>query len=414
MGGLRYYTIFILYIYLHQTVNAENNNINEESLLTKYAKLFKQRRYEDIVTDIRHIFKERTQNGVKDDQKLNELITDVTTAIGLLKTKLVKLDKDGVLTLDPEPILNENRYKRSVDNETVEDANNVSLENVTETDSGITDTTDKIESVTEESLKVNNNTSEVNVTNDTDDGPMPTRRSWPIKDVAPPFIYEITPSNRYDITPQSNYEVTPQSRIDVTPSNYDVTSQSKFDVTPQSIFDMTTQSNYAVKPQAKYDVTPQSKYYDVTPKSTIVDITPKSRIVDVTPKSRYDMASHLANDIANPKMDVQSRIKGKLISYLEDTFNDIEKKISPLSQIKATLSSNSEYRIGYIIANIDTLDVNLKKWKNNMLVNQHTWDDETILNLFDKIKATNAVTTSLIESLKRQLPGSKELNHFAK
>ncbi|XP_022833992.1 uncharacterized protein LOC111361813 [Spodoptera litura] len=359
MARLRYYFVFILYISLHQAVNAEENNLSSESLLTKYANLFKQRRYNDIVTNIRSLFKERSQSEAK-DKKLDELISDATSALDSVKTKLEKLDKDDVLTLDPQPTAKENRYKRSIDNETIDEVNSASVENVTEAESDTTETTDKIETITDsiEVLNVKNDTSDqlLNVTNDVDDELTPTRRSWPIGEVVPPSKYETAPPIRYDITPLSRYDVTP-------PSRYEVTS--------------------------------------------------KSRVADVTPHSTIDVAHHSANDvIPNPKIDVQSRIKDKLISYLEETFNDIERKISPLTHIKAALSNNNEYRIGYIIANIDTLAINLNKWKNNMVANQDSWSEETILDLFDKIKATNGVTTSLIESLKRQLPGSKELNRF--
>lgn len=99
-----------------------------------------------------------------------------------------------------------------------------------------------------------------------------------------------------------------------------------------------------------------------------------------------------------------SRVKDKLLSYLEDTFNEVERKIKPLTNIKIALSNDDHYRIGYIIATIDTLEVNLKKVKNDMNLHQNVWDDEKILDLFDKIKATNNVATKLIESLKKYLP----------
>lgn len=99
-----------------------------------------------------------------------------------------------------------------------------------------------------------------------------------------------------------------------------------------------------------------------------------------------------------------SRVKDKLLSYLEDIFNDVERKIRPLTNIKIALSNDDHYRIGYIIATLDTLEVNLKKMRSDMRLHHHYWDDEKVLDLFDRIKATNAVATSLIESLKKYLP----------
>lgn len=105
-------------------------------------------------------------------------------------------------------------------------------------------------------------------------------------------------------------------------------------------------------------------------------------------------------------MTKTSKIKDKLLSYLEDTFNEVERKIQPLTNIKIALSNDDHYKIGYIVATIDTLEVNLKKMRNDMNLHQSdpNWDDEKILDLFDRIKSTNSVVTSLIELLKKYLP----------
>lgn len=117
-----------------------------------------------------------------------------------------------------------------------------------------------------------------------------------------------------------------------------------------------------------------------------------------------NLQSNLQSNTNPQFVKTTSRVKDKLLSYLEDTFNEVERKIKPLANIKIALSNDDHYRIGYIIATIDTLEVNLKKMKNDMNLHQHLWGDEKILDLFDRIKATNTVATSLIESLKKYLP----------
>ncbi|KAH9627729.1 hypothetical protein HF086_017272 [Spodoptera exigua] len=131
-------------------------------------------------------------------------------------------------------------------------------------------------------------------------------------------------------------------------------------------------------------------------------------------KSTDDLDAQTRRAIPALEYQPQSRIKGKLLSYLEETFDEIDRKIKPLTNIKIALSNNNEYRIGYIIATIDTMQVNLKKWKENTRVNQHKWNDEKILDVFDRIKATNKVTTNLIETLKRHLSEGKETKVFKK
>ena len=134
---------------------------------------------------------------------------------------------------------------------------------------------------------------------------------------------------------------------------------------------------------------------------TIEDIIKNN---DTTVTGRRMMPMHMGP--VPEYVTTTSRVKDKLLSYLEDTFNEVERKIKPLTNIKIALSNDDHYRIGYIIATIDTLEVNLKKLKNDMNLHQHDWDDEKILDLFDRIKATNTVTTTLIESLKKYLPRS--------
>nr|XP_021195898.2 uncharacterized protein LOC110380280 [Helicoverpa armigera] len=99
-----------------------------------------------------------------------------------------------------------------------------------------------------------------------------------------------------------------------------------------------------------------------------------------------------------------TKMKAKLLSYLEDTFAEVEMKIKPLTSIKIKLSNDNIYKIGYIIATIDTLEVNLKKMRTDMGLNQDLWSDEKIIELFDRIKAASTAATRLIDTLRKYLP----------
>ncbi|KAJ8704844.1 hypothetical protein PYW08_012164 [Mythimna loreyi] len=136
------------------------------------------------------------------------------------------------------------------------------------------------------------------------------------------------------------------------------------------------------------------------------NVTVKMEVLRVKNETDTNISGRRMMQFPSPPKYVTttSRVKDKLLSYLEDTFNEVERKIKPLTNIKIALSNDDHYRIGYIIATIDTLEVNLKKLKNDMNLHQNVWDDEKILDLFDRIKATNTVTTSLIETLKQYLP----------
>ncbi|XP_047040069.1 uncharacterized protein LOC124644623 [Helicoverpa zea] len=103
-------------------------------------------------------------------------------------------------------------------------------------------------------------------------------------------------------------------------------------------------------------------------------------------------------------LSASTKMKAKLLSYLEDTFAEVEMKIKPLTSIKIKLSNDNIYRIGYIIATIDTLEVNLKKMRTDMGLNQDLWSDEKIIELFDRIKAASTAATRLIDTLRKYLP----------
>lgn len=163
-----------------------------------------------------------------------------------------------------------------------------------------------------------------------------------------------------------------------------------------------TNSTTTEKPVAVTDKVPAK---NATVKSDTVHANNDTSDTVINSRRMIPMTANAPVLIAAPEYVAStSRVKDKLLSYLEDTFDEVERKIKPLTNIKIALSNDDHYRIGYIIATIDTLEVNLKKLKSDMNLHQHNWDEQKILDLFDRIKATNTVTTSLIESLKKYLP----------
>ncbi|KAG6456693.1 hypothetical protein O3G_MSEX009881 [Manduca sexta] len=99
-------------------------------------------------------------------------------------------------------------------------------------------------------------------------------------------------------------------------------------------------------------------------------------------------------------VDTPNDVKTKLLFYLDEAFKEIDKKIEPLNILKKTYVDNNYFKIGYIVANIDTLEINLKKLKDEMDENKHLWDDRKVLELFDRLKASDNVLTSLLDSVK--------------
>lgn len=98
-------------------------------------------------------------------------------------------------------------------------------------------------------------------------------------------------------------------------------------------------------------------------------------------------------------VDIKSSVKNKLLSYLDATYNDIVNKIAPLQMLKQEFSDNDAYKIGYLIANVDTLAVNINKLKQDIDANKDFWDDKKILELFHKLMESHKIVTNLIDSL---------------
>lgn len=93
-------------------------------------------------------------------------------------------------------------------------------------------------------------------------------------------------------------------------------------------------------------------------------------------------------------------IKTKLLNYIYESYNEITNKIDPLSKIKAQYQNENLYKIGYIMSNIDTLEVNLKNMKKEVDSNKQEFEETKILNMLDTFMASNRIVSSLIDSLR--------------
>lgn len=93
-------------------------------------------------------------------------------------------------------------------------------------------------------------------------------------------------------------------------------------------------------------------------------------------------------------------VKMKLLGYIYENYNDITDKIDPLSKVKARFQDEHLYKIGYIMSNVDTLEVNLKNMKKEVDTNKKEFDDAKILSILDTFMASNRIVQSLIKSLK--------------
>ncbi|OWR52041.1 hypothetical protein KGM_208102 [Danaus plexippus plexippus] len=93
-------------------------------------------------------------------------------------------------------------------------------------------------------------------------------------------------------------------------------------------------------------------------------------------------------------------VRNKLFTYIEEGFNEIKYKVSSLQPIKTAFSNDVAYKIGYIVANIDTLDANMKNLKKDMDSDRYGWSDNRILTLYDTIKMSNSAVSNLMDVLK--------------
>lgn len=104
--------------------------------------------------------------------------------------------------------------------------------------------------------------------------------------------------------------------------------------------------------------------------------------------------------IQTKQTKVNDEIKNRLFKYIDEAFNEIMTKVDSLKQTKDMFSKDASYRVGYIISNIDTLEVNMRNLRMDMDRNKYIWDDRKILNLYDTVKVSNQAVSDLLEILK--------------
>ncbi|CAG4952720.1 unnamed protein product [Parnassius apollo] len=95
-----------------------------------------------------------------------------------------------------------------------------------------------------------------------------------------------------------------------------------------------------------------------------------------------------------------SFIKDKLLFYVQESIREIQMKVNSLVRVKAAFSNVVPFRMGYIVANIDTLAVNMKNLRQNMEANKNIWDERQILNVYDRLKISNAIVSNLLAVLR--------------
>ncbi|XP_069364527.1 uncharacterized protein [Maniola hyperantus] len=110
----------------------------------------------------------------------------------------------------------------------------------------------------------------------------------------------------------------------------------------------------------------------------------------------------------SPIQVTNNEVKNRLFQYIDEAFAEIIKKIDSLKSTKQMFSKDVSYQVGYIISNIDTLEVNMLKMKRDMDKNKYIWDDKKILNLYDTVKLSNQAIADLLDILKNYI--EKSLN----
>ncbi|XP_041984116.1 uncharacterized protein LOC121736793 isoform X2 [Aricia agestis] len=91
----------------------------------------------------------------------------------------------------------------------------------------------------------------------------------------------------------------------------------------------------------------------------------------------------------------RSEIQQKLLNYIFDTYNDIAIKMQALNVTKEQFANDERYAIGYIMANIDTLKVNLANVRNEVVKNKDLWSDMQILDVYDTVIKSNKALSNL-------------------
>ncbi|XP_053622911.1 uncharacterized protein LOC128682295 [Plodia interpunctella] len=89
----------------------------------------------------------------------------------------------------------------------------------------------------------------------------------------------------------------------------------------------------------------------------------------------------------------------KLASYFKEILDDLKKKMSSLIAVKEEYYNVNAFKIGYLMANLDILEKNLVRFKNDMDGNALKWDDIEMIETFDTLKVHHYTISKLIKSL---------------
>lgn len=136
------------------------------------------------------------------------------------------------------------------------------------------------------------------------------------------------------------------------------------------------------------------KFKKVRPKRDTDKISETSNVTD---KIQTDNLTEInSRRMDAPKLNL---IKAKLLNYLEETFHDIDEKLESLQRIKQLYFNNVAYKVGYVVANLDNLAINMRNIKEDVRRNEELWGEEEILNVYDRLKTTQNVINNLLNTL---------------
>lgn len=99
--------------------------------------------------------------------------------------------------------------------------------------------------------------------------------------------------------------------------------------------------------------------------------------------------------INSPSMLSLLNEKEELRTKIENLVREIKKKVLPLTNVKIALGDDYSYRIGYVIANIDTLYNQIDKLRTEM----NNQDENRLKELFEKMKIADNIISNLLHML---------------
>ncbi|CAH2064907.1 unnamed protein product, partial [Iphiclides podalirius] len=99
--------------------------------------------------------------------------------------------------------------------------------------------------------------------------------------------------------------------------------------------------------------------------------------------------------------DAQSSVvRDKLLSYLDEGFDEVRRKVDSLAAAKRRFSSVAPYRIGYIVANVDTLAVSVRNLRELARSSRLVWGERKILEVYDRLRISNTLLANLLDTLR--------------